>query len=98
MPNFGSVQISYTLPLSVQGSILFECDERRAAAVVKDWPDGGIYWRGSSQILQDVLLDEAVTSYWAPHALHIRRASDVMRVGFGSVDVAMAGVVFSSTK
>ena len=82
----------------MQGSILFECDERKAAAVVKDWPDGGMYWRGSSQILQEVLLAEAVTSYWAPHALHIRRVSDVMRVGVGGVEVAMAGGVLSSMK
>ena len=96
MPNFGSVQISKTLLSNPHGSILFSCFERRSLAVVKICPEGGTYWRGSSHILQETLLAEASTSYWAPHAQQIRRLSDTVSVGFGVEVAIVSGLLYSS--
>ena len=49
--------------------------------VVKDWPEGGTNWRGSSQMAQEVFCRDEATLYWVPQALQIRRSSEVHRVG-----------------
>lgn len=55
--------------------------------MVKDCPEGGTNWRGSSHIRHDDLFDEYSTSYCAPHAVQIRRSSKVKRVVFDEVDM-----------
>lgn len=47
-----------------------DCRVRR---VVQDWPVGGRYWRGSSQILQE---DSEVVSYCIPQVEHIMRSRE----------------------
>ena len=39
---------------------------------MKDWPDGGTYWRGSSHIIHVARDEGLVSGYCVPQAAHIR--------------------------
>ena len=52
--------------------------------MVKDWPEAGTNWRGSSQMRQwrGGLVKGA--PYWVPHVVQMRRVGEVVRGILGS--------------
>ena len=51
---------------------LGDVEERRSERVVKDWPEGGTNWRGSSQMKHVLREEREMCGCWVPQAVQMR--------------------------